>query len=69
MISKKAIGLLKKNEEAKGRIAGATNRTGYTVNRWIYENDIMLTTAVVLDIIRDETGLTDDEILVKENAA
>lgn len=63
MLTKIAIEALKKNETAKGRIADALGKSIYTVNRWIYANDAMLTTAVSLQIISEETGLTQDEIL------
>jgi hypothetical protein len=69
MLSKKAIEALKASESMKGRIAEALGRSVYTVNRWMYDNDVMLTTATALQIIREETGLTDDEILQKESAA
>jgi hypothetical protein len=40
-----------------------------SINRYIRENDDNLTKAAALEVIRKETGLTDDEILEKEPAA
>lgn len=37
-----------------------------TVYRWIADNDDTLTKASILKIIRQETGLTDEQILEKE---
>jgi hypothetical protein len=34
-----------------------------TINRWIANNDDTLTKAAVLQVIREETGLLDSEIL------
>lgn len=64
MLSEKAIRAIKDSELLKGRLADALNRSVSSVNRWVYEGDtIMLTTATALAIIREETGLSDDEIL------
>lgn len=66
MLTKNATEALKKNESAKGRIATATGRTVWSVNRWLYgdaKDQLILTSAVCLQIIREETGLTDEEIL------
>lgn len=40
-----------------------------TVYRWIAENDDTLTKASILKIIREETGLTDEQILEPESVS
>jgi hypothetical protein len=68
MLTKKAIELLKKNQVAKNRLALVLSRSGATINRWLYESDtLILTTAAALEVIREETGLSDDEILEQQN--
>jgi hypothetical protein len=68
MLTKKAIELLKKNQVAKNRLALVLSRSGATINRWLYESDtLILTTAAALEVIREETGLSDDDILEQQN--
>jgi hypothetical protein len=64
-LSKKAIQRLRENKKARGRIALAFDKTDFSVIRWIKENSAnsMLTTAAAMQIIREETGLTDEQIL------
>jgi hypothetical protein len=52
--------------KAKTRIALAMDCSAYTVDRWIKENeeDGDLTKATVVQIISEETELTEDKILV-----
>lgn len=70
MLTKKAKDVIKKNPMLMGRLAASLGCSVHTIIRWIYANDtIMLTTAQALQIIREETGMSDDEILEKENAA
>lgn len=44
------------------------DKSEYTINRYIAENEEngMLTTAAALKVIREETGLTDEQILEVE---
>ena len=49
----------------KSKMALALNCSEGTINRYIRENDDNLTKAAVLEVIRNETGLTDEEILEK----
>lgn len=69
MISEKAKRAIKDSELLKGRLADALGRSVSSVNRWVYENDtLILTTAIAVQIIKEETGLTEDEILAREEA-
>ena len=62
-ISDKAKQLI--TTRAKNMIAIELNCSAYTVDRWLKDNESNgdLTKAVPLRIIREETGLTDEQIL------
>lgn len=62
-ISEKAIAGLKKNHKAIARLMIAFNRGSQTIEDWMRSRDIRLTTAMAVQIISEETGLTEDEIL------
>lgn len=62
-LTQKAIDGLKNNKRARARLQLDLNKSEYTINKYIGENDIMLTTATALVIIREETGLVDAQIL------
>lgn len=66
-LTQKAIDALKKDKRARARLQLDLNRSEYTINKYISENDIMLTTATALAVIREETGFSDDEILETAN--
>lgn len=51
------------NPKARRRLMDVFGATEYTVSRYIRSNDDNLTKAAALTIIREETGLTDKEIL------
>ena len=63
MLTQKALTKIGKNGTLKGRLADAMGKSMFTIHRWIKDNDPMLTTATALQIIREETGMSDDEIL------
>lgn len=62
-ISDKVIQLLKSNLILRNRLANDLIKSPRTIDRWISENDECLTMALVLKIIREETGLGVEEIL------
>jgi hypothetical protein len=70
-LTQKAIDNLRSNKRARARLQLSLNKSEYTINKYISDNDIMLTTAIALKVIREETGLDDSEILedVSEFAA
>lgn len=64
--------ILKKISEHKGlraRLCGEMDKSYFTVNRWINDNDDNLTKASALKIIREELGLTDAQILEEVKVA
>jgi hypothetical protein len=66
-LSNIALLALRGSEKAvKQKIADATGASIDAVYRWIRDNDDNLTKAAVLKVIREETGLTDSEILEEE---
>lgn len=78
LLSEIAINAINENIRCKNRLAlaaGPKGRSVGTVERWLREakmktNDygMMLTTETALQIIREETGLTDEQILTQEPA-
>jgi hypothetical protein len=58
--------LLRNHKMAKNRLALELDKSSYTIERWIKDNDASLTLAACLQIIREEFGLTDSEILEDE---
>lgn len=69
IISQKALEAIKANIPAKAALMVAFNRTHKTIENWIREADIMLTTKQALDIISEHTGMTEAEILETEKAS
>lgn len=67
-LTSKAINAIAKNNKAKAKLALEHDKSGYTIERWIDENEDngKLTTAASLQIIQTETELTQDEILEAE---
>ena len=53
----------------KLKLALALGCSEGTINRYIRENDDNLTKAAALEVIRRETGLTDEKILEKEKTS
>lgn len=66
-LTQKAVEAIKNNKRARARLQLDLDKSEYTINKYIAENDIMLTTAQALKVIREETGLEDSEIL-EENS-
>lgn len=62
-LTKIALLAIKGVKDGKKKLAEACNTTPATVYRWIDNNDDNLTKAAALKVIREETGLTDREIL------
>lgn len=64
-IRKKALLTINESTRLKTRLALELDKSVASVSRWISENseNNPLTTAKALQIIRDETGLEDSQIL------
>lgn len=62
-ISNTAIDAIKKNNRAIGRLMIAFDRGQRSMEKWFNRQDVRLTTPQAVSIIKEETGLTEDEIL------
>ena len=60
--------ILQHSPGIKSKLALALGCSEGSINRYLRENDDNLTKAAALEVIRKETGLTDDEILEKVSA-
>jgi hypothetical protein len=65
-ISQRAIDKCLSNNRVIGRLMAHFDRHYETIRRWIKTGDEALNTPVPLQIIREETGFTDEEILDRE---
>jgi hypothetical protein len=65
-LTQKAIDALKNNKRARARLQLDLDKSEYTINRYIDSNDIMLTTATALVILREELKMADSELLETE---
>jgi transposase len=62
-LRKIGIMALQASTKMRNRIAELEKVTPQTINRWVRDNDDMLTKAATLSILREETGLTDEQLL------
>lgn len=71
LLSEKAKQIIQHRDgmRIRNRLAYELDKSYATIERWLTTNDEMLTTASALRIIREETGLTDDQILTTEFTA
>jgi hypothetical protein len=65
-IRKSVIKLMKGNSRIMSFLCLEFEKSESSIRRWIDNNNPMLTTFAALRIIRQETGLTDKEILIEE---
>ncbi len=65
-LSKITLMALKGNPEFRKKLAENLRVTDRTINRYILNNDDSLTKASALQLIREETGLEDNQILELE---
>lgn len=63
IVSDKAIEMIKGNNKLMGRLMIAFDRGQNTIENWMVAKDIRLTTPTAVQILKEETGLTDNEIL------
>jgi hypothetical protein len=57
------VELIKGNQRIIGKMMALFNKSSFTINRWIEDKDVRLTTPGAIQIIKEETGLTNKEIL------
>lgn len=62
-LTEKAIAAIRNNKRVRARLQLDLNKSEYTIARYIINNDIMLTTATALAVIKEETGMTEDELI------
>lgn len=62
-IKAKVLEKISESNQVRGRLQVELNKSSFTIHKWIKENDDNLTKAEVLRIIREELGLTDNQIL------
>lgn len=62
-LTDKAIHEIKANKRLRNRLAFDLDKSAMTILRWVSTNDDNLTKAAALQVIREETGFTDEEIL------
>lgn len=67
-LTTKAVETITGNQRVIGRLMALFNKSSFTINRWIEDKDVRLTTTAAVQIIRDETHLKDKEILETEPA-
>lgn len=53
----------------RGRLCADLGKSYPTIQKWVEENHDNLTKAAVLKIIREELGLTDEQILEEDQKA
>ncbi|HLA52961.1 MAG TPA: hypothetical protein VK618_06640 [Flavitalea sp.] len=68
VISDQAIAAIKKNNRIIGRLMMAFDMGQNTIENWMKNKDVRLTTPTAVEIIREETGLKEEEILVAVSA-
>lgn len=67
-VTDKAIEGIKGNNRLMGRLMIAFDRGQNTIENWMASKDIRLTTPTAVQIIKEEAGLTIEEILEEDEA-
>lgn len=62
----KALQEVKRSKRLRARLALALNKSEFSIQRYIKDNAENLTLAAAMAVIREETGLSDAEILESE---
>jgi IS30 family transposase len=65
-LSKTAINAIKENGELFGKIADQLNRSPFTLINKVRRNDVDLTQAAIIRLIKQYTILSEDEILTDD---
>lgn len=68
-ITQQAIDKIRGNNSAIGRLMQAFDRGQKSIEVWMNNKDIRLTTPTAVQIIQEETGLSEDEILEADPVA
>lgn len=59
----------RKGMRIRNRLALEMDKSTSTIERWLTDNDEMLTTALAVKIISEETGLSANQILTEHTEA
>lgn len=62
-ITDKAIEAMKGNNVLMGRLMTAFDRSQTTIENWMASKDVRLTTVTAVQLISEESGLSEQEIL------
>lgn len=62
-ITDKAASKIKGNNRLMGKLMAAFNRTQRSIENWLDSKDNRLTTPMAVQIIKGESGLSEDEIV------
>lgn len=68
-ITDRALSLIPKNNKLIGRLMIAFDRGQNTIENWVQQKDVRLTTPTAVQIISEETGLDQSEILEEVEGA
>ena len=63
IISDKGISVIKGNNKLLGNLMMAFDRSQNTIENWMASKDVRLTTPTAVQIIKEHTGLSEEEIL------
>lgn len=62
MIREEILQKLLKSKKAKAKLSLALDKSHVTIDRYLYNNHIMLTTVASLDVIKEVLNVTEEEI-------
>lgn len=65
-ISNNATTAIRGNNRLMGKLMTAFNRTQRSIENWLDSKDVRLTTPLAVQLIKEETGLEDSQILEEE---
>jgi hypothetical protein len=68
MIKQSVITKIRQSKTCKARLQIALDKSAPTIQRYLDDNDIMLTTSNALTVIKDELSLSESEILEPQTA-
>ena len=68
-VTQEVLNKLREDEKLVFKISQGMNRRFRTVENWVRDNDEMLASKAVVLIIKEETGLSEKQILEAETAS
>jgi hypothetical protein len=68
MIKQNVIALIRKSKVAKAKLQIELDKAAPTIQRYLDDNDVMLTTHAALKVIKEEFGLKEEEIMETQTA-